>query len=836
MNAPIARQARGGGGGWAVCACLMMLLLVAGCGDTTYVYVDGGGSCPDAGTCTTSGDGGACSYTPPLGNVGLTYGWIPENGTAGLPSQLVARVKSDTAAKYNSYVKLTLVPDPPPTGTSPTYPVAGVNIAYLKGGEETEVTATFPLPADLPAGTYRGVFTLNEDDFHPEDDQLQGEAAGDEADNRLETTEVMTVVAPTEPVVSTPSVALESNSLTVSSRGPTSLRDPATLADAPDLSLNLELVSDVLPVTDPVDVIFELDVPGADGPTTYRLSYLDLVDSGSGPQPTLRDTYTAAPTCRDATGADVDPATPGATCAALHPGSPQGRTFALFLPDDFYSALPDQEITCTLRVTVDPTHAISVWNDDRSGLVTSLPLQLIPAPPPDPFTLHSIGPKYVYNLSKGETWGNGKFNAGWSFSSDLKYWTTNYKVNGDYLPTRGAFSAQASLPVTVFGQKFNILGGNIATDLDIDNITGSYFQYGVTLVGFQVWGDTLHLAGSGEDMDELVLFSTKDSSGNERFSKSKSIEVSATVWIWFVPITISGGIEGEIGLKGQVAVKANNVLELNVGPYARLGLVIKAGVGVPSFSVGVGGELTLIEAEQAVKPFLQFLPSLAQARVGVAFPLTVSTLGGRLFLYYDIIAFSGDFTIISWSGFHWELNLIQPMEWMWGFADGTGLLQPDTYKADATHGFLIGGGALSWGLCPTEGCATFEVYYVGDRFALKTPGQELYLTYVADAVFPVSRLQLLPLSGGTLEDENLFTATKGWVRLLSGDSVEAWTVRTSGGTYWHCADALCGSCELLDARANSATSTCAEVAGQDQWTADDSHCCAGRMFSMPWQN
>jgi len=756
-----------------------------------------------------------CSCTPAVGNVALTDGSIPKTGVAGLTSQMTASVRADTADKYNVFVKLTLVPV---SGDGTEIPVAGVVVPYLAAGAEDEVTTTYRLPADLPEGEYKGILTLNEDDLYPEDDDLQGEATSDQADNRLELENTITIDAPTKPVLAVDFAELENNSVTIGLDGPTSMRDSATLLDSPDIRVAQEFVSAAFDVAEPVEVIFELEVPGPVGqePTVYRLRYLDM---GSG-EATLRDTYSIEPTCRDVDGNTVSAETAGADCASLHAGSPRGRTFDLYLPDELYTALPTTETLCTLRVTLDPSHEVAVWNDDRDATVVELPVQYIPFDESAAMPM-AKGPNYVFDKVYDQQWGNAKWNAGWHFDSSLAYWTADEAVHGIDVPVRGQFQAGAGLPVTVFGNKYDVIAAHLGIDLDIDNITGSNLDYGLDIVGSTIWADTVYMAGDNHAMDQRILLHTKDDDGSERYSKSKEIGFS----FYYFPAKVEASIKGEIGLKGQVAAEANNILSAEIGPYAELGVEVKAGVGVKGFSVGVGGELTLLSASQKVKTVLQFIPSSAKARISVGFPLELRTLDGRLFVYYEVGPVGGDATIVAWDGLSYTINVIPPLTKLWGYADATGTVQ--IFDPLTHDGFAVGDNDSIMSLMKGA-IETLDVYWVGDRFALSNPEDNtLFLRYDGGDL----RFEELPAAGFT--PEMLFLPKKGWIKVGS-DYKEAWVVQTSSGGFWSSGWGMCDeTCSIVDATGSTAKLQCDGSEGAGTYKSDDA-CCAGKMFEMAW--
>jgi len=98
--------------------------------------------------------------------------------------------------------------------------------------------------------------------------------------------------------------------------------------------------------------------------------------------------------------------------------------------------------------------------------------------------------------------------------------------------------------VSALGNKVTVLGVGAEFDYSPNDILSSYFDYGVTIVGSKVWGERKSLTAN----DEISLWDTKDASGNEKYTKSAAKSYTATFWVSFLPVTVSGGLSGELGI------------------------------------------------------------------------------------------------------------------------------------------------------------------------------------------------------------------------------------------------------------------------------------------------
>ena len=82
-----------------------------------------------------------------------------------------------------------------------------------------------------------------------------------------------------------------------------------------------------------------------------------------------------------------------------------------------------------------------------------------------------------------------------------------------------------------------------------------------------------------------------------KWSLKKSKGNSAQFWVSVVPLNVSAGARGEIGIKGGVNIEGITKLNAGVTPFADIGAYAQAGVGVWGYSAGVEGKLSLIREE-----------------------------------------------------------------------------------------------------------------------------------------------------------------------------------------------------------------------------------------------
>jgi hypothetical protein len=135
-----------------------------------------------------------------------------------------------------------------------------------------------------------------------------------------------------------------------------------------------------------------------------------------------------------------------------------------------------------------------------------------------------------------------------------------------------------------------------------------------------------------------------------------------------ISVTVSAGVSGKLGLDlrlgGGIVQGCDPDLALRIygkaKPYLKVSGQASAGIGVPGFSIGIYGELTLIEAGLPFESWVQIGgqgldEGAASAILGLHADLkfSINALAGELGVYVQCIK-TWKKPIVDWNGFGWE--------------------------------------------------------------------------------------------------------------------------------------------------------------------------------------
>ncbi len=665
------------------------------------------------GLTVVTDDVGDDTYVPDFEAGNLKFGqvWIEDKAQAGLPSTIRFDIET-TAAKYNTSVTVYLKAGNPgdidlSAGFEPDYQLTTLTIDKLgfrgemtdpviksQNDRETSVTYmpgtnnmnahvehTFTVPQGIPDGLYTAVFAINTFDVTTEDDEIQGEDTGDLADNFVVASASTIIGNPDKPNLRILSSKLYTNSFELPASVP--LADPAAVPESHDLSLNLEVESMAQDTSLPVAITFELDVNGVKYPMAFS------VDNGFGGQLKI-DRQTYEETCRPE---DREGYPDGDRCASLYRQEQTGKTYTLYMNADAYNALKGikSDITCHLVVTMDPDNTIEEYEDNKADNVIILPVQFL-APEPATKAVKAVTGTYenIFNFRTGQTYGNDDFNIGYEVGPTMDYKKTEF--NGMTYPYATTFNAMNDLNAKVFGYSFTPLSVGPRLNFDCSSeqaVKDSYFDYGVYVFGVKIWGQNYSMPDDYMTKNELSLWDSKDEEGNERFAKRVEKKKEKTFNVGPVPITVSGALVGELGIRGEIKYQALNKLVTEAGPFASLVGTVEGGLGVPGFCVGVGVELTLMDISLKLTPSVQILPEVPIALLEFRAPIVLSTLQGEAYLFARAFFWSYKYTVIDWDGYTYEINLF-PL-WYRGYG-ATNLYKSYYYPKDDWTGTTHLGG------------------------------------------------------------------------------------------------------------------------------------------------
>lgn len=679
-------------------AAAAVVLPILGCG--------GGGS----GENGVSKEVGDDTYVPDfkLGDIQFKNFWVPDNAeyAPGFEMDIWFDVES-SQPKYNTYLKMDLVKldvcdinnfDVGALDTAkyaPDYQLTAVTIDRLEPNVPAHKDHRFTLPSGIEDGCYAVVFSINQRDFFPEDDALQGEDTTQEANNFAAPATIL-IGRIDQPNLRILSQSFDNNSFELPGE---SFAVGADLGSAlPILRLSLEVESMAQHTVDPVDVVVDLTVPGQG---TFRLPFAEVVGAGETQQRLAVGAFTYQPFCkRNPELADpdtpLDPVDgievelggqdlPQEVCASLFRQEQTGRTYDLYLTPAALQAVQDAvaaagaDVTCTVTAGIDPMGAVTEWKNNKADNTVDLPVvALQPGPTSLPRaaraayapTLGSY-PNQVYK--KGEpTWeGNDYFAAGYRFASGVQY-AEGAHPGGRTGPVAAVFYSENKVSTKVFGYESVMLGSNIYLVEDLRDIAGnSYFEYDVTVLGTRVYGNQYKLEESSPGVVKpKSILNTGSALGYE---KRKAL-VDKVIFVGWVPMSVRAGVALKGGVRGDILADKNNALSMTFGPFINADGFAEAGLWLVTVRGGVGGQVRLIGAYYGYGQILQmeYASTLNDGRpyahLGKVHRLELSTLFGRIYLW-------ADYWRLFWKGWslksEWkrlpEVNLVKwdGLTWNW---------------------------------------------------------------------------------------------------------------------------------------------------------------------------
>lgn len=327
-------------------AFLLSFVLLAACGR-------GGGPVGDA-------------YSKETGDVHFTHAKMTGYGESGHPAGALVTVQS-TAPKHNVYVRLDLYKlgenETPSTikvnsASSQTHwHLWATHIEKLEANIPADLTAGFDVPPELETGRYAAVFSINDIDWFPSDDHLQGEESADLKDNIFIQSDEIEMVRPDLPDLHVVSFTADSYNV-----GPIEdMEHPLT-----DSFMNaaVELVCRTHDLTAPLDLLFELGITGEDGTTAwYPLNVALATNDPVGNPP--GDKYVFEVKTHNV-GAYGDPdGSENQIQASLVKQVPTGKNFHLFLTQAALDAIGelDGPTEGAVRMRIDPDDVHSEWRD-----------------------------------------------------------------------------------------------------------------------------------------------------------------------------------------------------------------------------------------------------------------------------------------------------------------------------------------------------------------------------------------------------------------------------------------------------------------------------------------
>ncbi|OQX12411.1 MAG: hypothetical protein BWK80_43810 [Desulfobacteraceae bacterium IS3] len=509
-------------------------------------------------------------------------------------------------------------------------------IRYVSGSNnlKAQVEHSFVVPSEIRQGVYTVVFELS----LLEDSAIQDEETGDLSVNRMPASVPVTVIKSDKPDLRILSAKLDSNSFEL----PVSRPDAASVAEIGELNLNMEVESAAQDAKLPVDVTFKLEIDGQ----KYPMSFFSISEQGL-PVKSEKQTYPALCRPEDREGYPA-----GNRCASLFSQEQVGKTYHLFIADTAYDALKAkaEDTTCTLVITMDPENTVTEYSDNKVDNVMRMPVMFLTQTQARGYS------KTWFDYTRADSYGNNNFSVGYKAESGM-----TYSRVGNLLPTAANFNGGNELWARVFGYKTAVLNMNAEFDFNGDKVTKSYFDYNVTSFGNKIWGKTYYIPSTYTATDEIKLWNTQDEKGNEKYSKEmgNAHKKEKDFMAGPVPVTVVGGLTGEIGIRGDARYFKTGRFVLNSGPYASLTGTLERGVGLFAGSnVSKDIDLKLINISLKLNPSIQILPSSASAAVGFESPADLSTLDGKAYIFAKPSSVKYGFSMIEWEGLSYKSQFL----------------------------------------------------------------------------------------------------------------------------------------------------------------------------------
>ena len=279
-----------------------------------------------------------------------------------------------------------------------------------------------------------------------------------------------------------------------------------------------------------------------------------------------------------------------------------------------------------------------------------------------------------YQWSGGDTYGNTDyFAASWNAGVGWHLFNT---AGGQVCDVNPWFKATGDFNAHVFSHKAEIL----------EAVVDFHVRRDRRIVDFEVLGYDLiteSWENQGYSTDRRIDYTyTYDKTWQEQREFARG---DASFVVWVIPFTVSGGVSGRVGVNygmqaklteqaKEVTDSSGNIVatdcydlvgELGVyaRPYAALDGQASMGVGVPGFSGGVYGRLTLLEVSVPgrVTATARSNWDASDIEIGVkaTCDLEVESLSGEVGLYADIFFIRHEHELYRWRGLKYSTPLFE---------------------------------------------------------------------------------------------------------------------------------------------------------------------------------
>ncbi|QAT88134.1 hypothetical protein EJ065_6608 [Corallococcus coralloides] len=272
-------------------------------------------------------------------------------------------------------------------------------------------------------------------------------------------------------------------------------------------------------------------------------------------------------------------------------------------------------------------------------------------PPVNPVTMTK---RQGQDFSAGGYAGDNNFGGGYSLRAGWEISTPGSAFNGNWCDTNAAIFSELGLYANVFSP----------TRTEVAYLTGRASTQPSAIraeLSARVLGNPVFTF----DQSYPARFTFVE---RKPFVDRDAAKGSATFMVWFIPVTVSGGLSVEVGIVASLggALGRDCTLNLitldllgNIGPYASANGFVSLAIGIPGLQIGVRGTLTLLRFEMPLQgrigvalssPTHPTNPNTLFLGLGTSLNFTLRSLDGRLSVFAELGFLKGEFPIVSWQG------------------------------------------------------------------------------------------------------------------------------------------------------------------------------------------
>ncbi|NOK11567.1 hypothetical protein [Corallococcus exercitus] len=286
-------------------------------------------------------------------------------------------------------------------------------------------------------------------------------------------------------------------------------------------------------------------------------------------------------------------------------------------------------------------------------------------PPTNPVTMTK---RQGMDFSAGGYSGDNNFGGGYSLRAGWELSTPGSAFNGNWCDTNASIFSELALYANVFSPtrtEVAWLSGRASTLPSAIRAELSARVLGKSIFTF--------------DQSYPARFTFIE---RKPFVDKDAARASATFMVWFIPVTVSGGLSVEVGIAtsmggalGRDCTRNLITLDLlgNIGPYASANGFVAVAFGIPGLQVGVRGTLTLLSFSLPLEgrigvalssPTHPTNPNTLFLGLGTSLNMTLRSLDGRLSLFGELGFLKAEFPIVSWQGIGTSTQLFNDQHYL----------------------------------------------------------------------------------------------------------------------------------------------------------------------------